>query len=381
MSSHLEETIFGAADAHAGGGRRRRRPGRFLGRWLVLLLAVALLAGAAYGSYLFLKPVYDRMTAPKDYPGPGSGSVSVVIARGATGREIAKTLEGAGVVKTSGAFVDAEVADTKAAAAIQPGTYRLKREMKASDALVALGNPKNRTVAGVTIREGLWASEIYPILSRATGVPVSAYVAAARNPGAIGLPSAAKGNVEGYLYPDTYQFDDKMTATQQLREMVEQSVAALHKAGVPDAAMERTMTVASIVEAEVNQPSDRAKVSGVIENRLRNPKAEPAGFLQLDSTVSYAAKRRALTTTDKERANPSPYNTYVHKGLPPGPIGNPGYASIVAAAHPESVPYYYWLVVNPAKGHTEFSRTFAEHQQQVTEFQAWCRTQKKGTCS
>lgn len=389
MSSHLEESIFGDADRVDARGRfhRRRRPGgprrprHLLRRWLTILVALAVLALAAYGSVQFIRPIYDKLTAEKDYPGPGTGVAKVVINQGDTGRMIGTTLEKAEVVRTAKAFVDAEVANTKAAASIQPGTYTLKKQMKAADALVALTDAKNRTVAGVRVREGLWASEIYPILARATGQPVAAYVTAAKDPVALGLPAGAHGNIEGYLFPDTYQFPDKATAAQQLAIMVKSGVAHLHKAGVSDAAMERTLIIASIVEAEVNQPADRAKVAGVIEKRLADPTGPTAGLLQLDSTVSYGVKRRSLTTTDAERANPNKWNTYVHKGLPAGPISNPGFASMQAAAHPVAGPWYFWLTVNPAKGHTEFSVTYAEHQQQQKAFQAWCQSQKKGTCS
>ncbi|MEO7071018.1 MAG: endolytic transglycosylase MltG, partial [Nostocoides sp.] len=244
MSSHLEQSIFGDAEHLDSGGRfQRRRRQRRRPRWrglLAILLAIVVVGGAAYGSVQFIRPLYDRLTAAKDYPGPGTGSVKVTVHQGDAGVAIAETLLKAGVVKTTGAFTSAESVDPKAAQSIQPGVYTLKQQMKASDALHALTDPKNRAVSGVTVREGLWAIEIYPILSKSTGVPVADYVAAAKNP-AIGLPASAKGNIEGYLFPDTYQFPEHATAVQQLTIMVKAAVTNLTKAGASDGNMENTL--------------------------------------------------------------------------------------------------------------------------------------------
>lgn len=382
MSSHLEQSIFGDADHLDSRGRfqRRRRPHR-RPRWkglLALFLALVVVGGAAYGSVQFVKPLYDRLTAPKDYPGPGTGSVKVTVHAGDVGRDIAATLVKADVVKTTGAFTDAANADPKAAQSIQPGVYTMKLQMKGTDALKALTDPKNRTVAGVTIREGLWASEIYPILSKETGVPLADYVAAAKNP-AIGLPASAKGNIEGYLFPDTYQFPEKATAVQQLQAMVKAAVANLRRAGATDATMERTLTLASIIEAEARKDVDRPKVARVILNRLSRSGPPPYGYLQLDSTVSYGARKRAVTTTDGERGDANPWNTYVHPGLPAGPISNPGAKSMQAATHPAVGPWLYFVAVNPETGETKYAVTKAEHDAYVREFQAWCQSHK-GKC-
>jgi UPF0755 protein len=133
------------------------------------------------------------------------------------------------------------------------------------------------------------------------------------------------------------------------------------------------MIVASIVEAEANQKADLAKVARVIDNRVANQGPPNFGLLQFDSTVSYGVKRRSITTTDKERGDSNPWNTYVHKGLPIGPISNPGATSIEAAAHPASGTWLFFVAVNPETGETRFANTLAEHQQNVALFQAWCQ--------
>ena len=116
----------------------------------------------------------EGLRAPKDYPGPGSGSVSFVISPGDTGGAIGQRLQAADIVLTSGAFVEAFTADPKAAG-IQPGSYTLKKQMKASDALTALLDPANRSVPRVTIREGMWVSEVFAALSKGTATPPVSY--------------------------------------------------------------------------------------------------------------------------------------------------------------------------------------------------------------
>ncbi len=382
--THLEASIFGDGE-HGGrpqGRRRNRRPrrGTFLRRWLTLLVALAVVGGGGYLALQVVRPIYRAMTAPGDYPGPGSGEVSVVIQPGDPGRVIAQRLLAAGVVKTTGAFLDAEAADPAAASSIQPGSYRLKEHMSGAEALKALASGANRTAAaGVTIREGLWASEIYPILAKHTGVPVGDYLAASQNPSAIGLPVQAKGNVEGWLFPATYQFDKTQTAAAQLSAMVRLTVQTLQRAGIPPAQWERTLIIGSIVEAEARQAADRPKVARVIVNRLSRSGPPPYGWLQLDSTVSYGIKKRAVTTTAAERADDNPWNTYKHPGLPVGPIDNPGAASIQAAAAPAAGPWLFFVTVNPVTGETKFAVTQAEHDRYDAQFQAWC-TAHPGTC-
>ena len=247
--------------------RRTSRAGRAAKRMLVLLVALGLVVAAAVAAVAVVKPMFAGIGADNDYPGPGTGSVQVVVNPGDTGRTIGQTLEDAGVVKTAKAFTDA-AADDPGFGDIQPGSYTLKQQMKAADALAVLFDPANRDVTQVTIREGLWKTETFALLSKATGIPVADYEAAAKDSAAIGLPAAAKGNVEGYLFPATYEFQPKTTAAEQLQTMVAKAVSELTKAGVTSATMEHVITVASIVEAEAARDEDRGKVARVVENRL-----------------------------------------------------------------------------------------------------------------
>lgn len=381
MTQRLDQEIFGGANPRTGEpvGEPPRR--RLVPNVFALLLSLAVVLGGAYGVYRVAAPAISDFVASEDYPGPGSGSVDVVINDGDSGRVIAATLVRAGVIKTSSSFVDASGDEPELAKKIQPGTYTLQKEMRAVDALGLLADPKNRSVDRVTIPEGLWASEIYERLSKATGVPLKNYTAAAKDAKALGLPAAAKGNPEGWLFPSTYEFGPKATATEQLATMVDQAIKVMTAEKIPESKWEETMIMASIIESEAGSSADRRKVSRVFYNRLENPSAETVGMLQSDATVSYGAKRRAVAPTAQELADKSnPYNTRQHKGLPPGPISNPGRDSIDAAVKPAKGPWFFFVTVNPDTGETKFSETYAQFLQDSQEFAKWCVENPEAKC-
>ena len=381
---HLDTAIFGEPEPE--GPRRRRRPREKRGKGrglLTILLAVVLVGGAAIAAVTVLKPLVSSMVGGggssegEDFAGPGEGNVTVTVKQGDSGEDIATTLKAAGVVKSRTAYLDASAADPQLSAKIQAGAYTLRKGMKASDAFTMLTDPANRAVDRQTIPEGLWASEIIPRLSKATGVPVKEYQAALKKPASLGLPEAANGKIEGYLFPSSYEFDKGTPAATQLKTMVAMTLAELKKAGVKPEDYTRILTVASIIEGEVNGDADRAKVARVIENRLDDPNGPTVGRLQMDSTVHYIEQKRGRAgTSDKARNSDSPYNTYKVKGLPPGPINNPGAASIEAAAHPADGPWFYFVAVNPSTGETKFAVTAAQHAKNVQEFNTWCSEHK-----
>ncbi len=387
--SHLGHTIFGGDPPGEQPGPRRRDvhgrpPRRRRGRaWLVLGVVLLVVGGVGAAAWSSISPLISQITSigkstPTDYPGPGSGTVTIVIKSGDTSEEIATALKDADVVLTRTAYLDAARAHPQESAAIQPGSYVLKKHMTGAAAFDLLMDPASRS-AGITVREGLWASEIFDLLSEQTGTPRADYDKAAKKPAAIGLPSIAKGNVEGWLFPATYDFPDGMSATQQIKRMVAKTTSELNDAGVAKADRERILIIASIVEAEANGEADRGKVARVILNRIKNTGPPNYGLLQFDSTVSYGAKHRSVTTTDAERADPNPWNTYVHKGLPVGPISNPGRKAIDAAINPTPGPWLFFVAVNPVTGETKFATTQAEHDRYVQEFQQFCRDHP-GTC-
>ncbi len=392
MRDHLESSIFGDHDdhpedhpeAHLDGDPAIEAPASgtvpaavrskppVWRRLLVIVLALAVIGGGLAVAYTALRPVVEGVLESNDYPGPGDGEVRVTVEDGAGGSAIARELVEADVIKSTKAFVDAANADSRSTG-IQPGVYELKTQMKASDALSVLVDPKNRIITRVTIPEGLWASEVYPRLSKATGIPVAKYVAAAKNAKALGLPSSAKGNVEGYLFPASYEFAPDSSAADQLKEMVGESTKRLEALGITPEKMERVVVLASLVEGEASDEADRGKVARVIENRLKADNS--IGF---DSTVNYIFKKRGVPTQEMLDSN-SPYNTRRFKGLPPGPIANPGESALKAAAAPPAGDWFYFVTVNLCTGETKFAATDAEHQKNVAAFNAW-RESTGGKC-
>ncbi|WP_256795107.1 endolytic transglycosylase MltG [Terrabacter sp. Ter38] len=352
-------------------GAAKGKPSVFR-RLVVIVLALAVIGGGVAVAYKALKPVVEGFLESNDYPGPGTGQIRVTVDQGAGGSAIAKTLAEQDIVKSSKAFIEAANKDPRSAG-IQPGVYEMKKQMKASDALAILADPKNRLVTRVTIPEGLWATEIYAKLSASSGIPVAQYTAAAKKVDELGLPPSAKGNLEGYLFPASYEFGPTATALDQLKQMVAESTKRLDALGITPDRMERVVTVASLVEGEAKLDSDRAKVARVVENRLAAKMS-----LGFDSTVNYIFKKRGVPTQEMLDSN-NPYNTRRFTGLPPGPISNPGESALEAAASPVAGPWLYFVTVNLATGETKFAATYEEHQRNVAQFQKWC-TDNKGKC-
>lgn len=383
MSDTLDEEIFGDDEVAvtrraARAQRARRRRGRKRGRrWITLLVAVAVVAGSGLAAVTVLRPVVSSVIGyfskgDLDYPGPGEGEVKVTIKPGQNGEDIATLLKAAGVVRSRTAYLEASNADPEAAAKIQPGTYTLKRQMRGIDAFAIVADPANASNPTVPIPEGLWAREVFDRLSRGTGTPRADYDKAAKSP-AIGLPAQANGNVEGWLFPATYQFADDSTAVEQLTQLVTRAKAELAKMKVTPDRYIHVLTVASIVEAEAGPSKDQGKIARVVENRLADSTGPTVGFLQMDSTRNFALQKRGiLSKSDIEKSAASPYDTYAHKGLPPGPINSPGARAIDAAANPPPGPWFYFVTVNFDTGETLFSTTLAEHEVNVAKMNAWC---------
>jgi UPF0755 protein len=258
----------------------------------------------------------------------------------------------------------------------------MKTQMRAIDALRLLINPgSSRIRAQFTVPEGLRLSAQIDVLAKGTKIKRSNFQTALKKPKALGLPKYAKNRPEGFLFPDTYELTAESTATSTMQQMVTQYKAVAKEMQLEASAKKlkktpyEVVTVASIVEKEVNREEYRAKVARVIYNRLAKDMK-----LQMDSTVTYAENLKGTTTTAKQRQSRSPYNTYRYKGLPPGPIAAPGKAALQAAAQPENGKWLFFVTVNLDTGETKFATTEAEHDQNVAEFQAWCQA-NQGRCA
>ncbi|MFB9377830.1 endolytic transglycosylase MltG [Kineococcus gynurae] len=344
--------------------RRRRRRRRTA---VVVLVGLVILGGGTAAAWGTLGPVVAGFVESNDYEGSGSGSVDVTIPDGASGRAIGTTLAEAGVIKTQRAFVDAAQANP-ASSGVQPGTYRLRSEMSAAAALDLLLDPASRVTTRLTVPEGLRATQVFGLITDSTGIEQAQIDAALADPAALGLPASANGNVEGYLFPATYDVNPDETAVQLLSAMVARSKQAIAELGITPEQEHDVVVMASIAEKEARTPEDMAKVTRVLLNRLAADRP-----LQLDSTVSYAVNGTTVTTTAAERDIDSPYNTYRYPGLPAGPISNPGEAALKAALEPTPGPWLYFVTVNLQTGETKFATTDSEHLAYVEEFRAYLR--------
>jgi UPF0755 protein len=340
---------------------RRRR------RLLALLLTLAVFVTAVTVGAQFLKPLLGGGKA-SDFPGPGSGEVQVTVDNGEGTRSVAMDLESKGVVANADTFLQAF---TASGGTLSPGDYVFKSEMKNSDAVnVLLGQDKTKVIY-FALSAGLRVGESLQAISEGSGVSVQQLQELSNQPAQFGLPANAK-NLEGYLAPGEHRFPLGTPAKDILQALVKITVDELVSQGITDPAKQyEAVIVASIVQAEGGQ-AEYGDVAGAIYNRLK-PNDQTNGYLQVDSAVTYGLGTKSYNFTDEQRQDASnPYNTYANAGLPPGPIGSPGKTAIDAAARPKTNDYLYWVTINLDTKETKFSRTLAEHNVYVEQYNAWC---------
>jgi len=363
-----------------GGPRKpKKKRGCGLPGCLAVLVALAVLVGGGWFALSSgIETLKEKLAGPADYPGPGSGQVYVEVKEGDTGTDIGNTLKEKGVVESVGAFTSA-FAQNSDAQGIQVGFYQLRKEMKASDALEILVDPKNVVKNSITIPEGLRAVDIVGILADKTKFSKAQFEKVLDKPASLGLPAYAQGNPEGYLFPDTYLYPPNSTPESMLKAMVDRWMAAAEDADLAASAKRlgyspaEVMIVASLVEAEASRDQDRGKVARVIYNRLEGE--ETNGLLQVDSTINYAMDRQlGVALTNEDLQLNSPYNTYKNPGLPPTPIEAPGAAAIEAATHPTDGGWYYYVTVNLRTGETKFAKTYDEFLDYKSEYTHYCET-------
>ncbi len=250
---------------------------------------------------------------------------------------------------------------------IKPGTYLLKQGTPWSDIVSAL-NGGLGLVNTITIPEGYTLSQITPLLARTLKVPTDSVQVAMRDTALLARLDIPNSTLEGYVFPDTYAFPLGTTARQAVREMVyafERRWNPEWDASLTELKINRNdlVTMASIVEKEARVPEERPVIAAVYYNRLRK-----GMLLQADPTIQFALGHHVGRVLYKDLAVKSPYNTYIHKGLPPGPIASPGVASLAAAAHPASVPYLYFVASRD--GHHEFRVTLEQHASAIRQVRA-----------
>jgi len=297
---------------------------------------------------------------------PHGAPVRVIIPRGASFGQAADSLSHDGVIgspklfKLYGRVVGGD-------RNIKPGTYLLKHGTPWNSIIDAL-NGGHGLVNTVTIPEGWTIAQITPALAKTLKVPADSVTAAVRDTALLARLDVPNPTLEGYLFPDTYAFPIGTTARQAVREMV-YAFERRWKPSWDSAALAMKInrndlvTMASIVEKEARLPEERPVIAAVYYNRLRK-----GMLLQADPTVQYALGHHVGRVLYKDLAIKSPYNTYVNKGLPPGPIASPGVASLAAAANPANVQYLYFVA--SSDGHHEFRMTLEQHANAVRQVRA-----------
>ncbi len=302
----------------------------------------------------------------------------VTIPRDSSAREAAAILAGEGVVRSEGLLLLTLLFE-RSLEKIQAGTYFFERAHWLHEVVAAVTDPFTRKIQTVRIPDGsslrgiaaefeaqglfasgdLWAVTGMPAVDyREQAGPPDFTLLEERFPFLAGLPPRA--TLEGYLFPDTYEMFDTTTPTEAVFKMLQNFESALTGEGLFDEIQQdgrplhEILTLASLLEREAITYEDKRIIAGIIQNRLERDMP-----LQLDASLMYVTGRGSLLLTKDDLASDSPYNTYTHKGLPRGPIANPGLDSIKAALSPKETPYLYYL---SDRSHViYYSETHEEH--------------------
>jgi UPF0755 protein len=365
---------------------RSRRRRRIVLGCAVALLMVVVLAAVFVGSKL-----WHSLGPQNDYAGNGKKDLVIQVHAGDSTTAIGETLQNRDVVRTVKAFVEAAEGN-EAISSIQPGYYRMRTEIPASNAVKRLADPETR-VGKVVIPEGEQLDDttdvktndvtpgIFTLISKATCVEldgdkrcVSAddlRTAAEKTPlASLSVPAWAVESVtrmgadhrriEGLIAPGTVNVNPSGSPQTILETLISSSNEQYVKSGLLDTATAMNMSpydvlaVASLVQREA-KPPDFPKVARVIYNRLAEHRT-----LEFDSTVNYPLDRREVATTDADRAQQTPWNTYVSEGLPATPICSPGTDALRAAEHPEPGDWLYFVTID-SQGTTLFTRDYQQH--------------------
>jgi UPF0755 protein len=327
--------------------------------WLLVLAGIA---GAGWVWYCLAAPY-------QAFPAEG---VFVTVPHGASGGAVGRLLKQNGVVRSAFAF--RLYVRQHPRPKLQAGEYFFNHPISAHDVFWQIADGHVFQVA-FTVREGETMFDIAQDLQNAKLMTAEEFLRAAQNPELIRDIAPHAKTLEGYLFPATYSLPRHPVANELTAEMVHKFKEEWQRTAPPEMQADKTglehgqpieavVTLASLVERETPKPEERPLVAGAFKNRLRLRMA-----LQCDPTVIYAlqdAGRYNGTLTGADLHFDSPYNTYVNRGLPPGPIGNPGEASLRAALNPAQTNFLYF-VADTQGGHF-FSATLSEHNRNVTRY-------------
>ncbi|AVH59856.1 MULTISPECIES: endolytic transglycosylase MltG [Streptomyces] len=359
----------GRGDRRGQGGGKGKKGRSGVACLVVVLVFGGGIAGVGYYGYQFYQ---DRFGPAPDYAGDGtSETVMVQIPGGAGGYEIGQELKARGVVKSVDAFVSAQK-NNPDGDKIQAGAYLLNKEMSAASAVELMLDPKSQN--NVIVAEGRRNSQVYAAIDKKLQLRSGTTQAVAKKKyKSLGLPDWANTNsdikdpLEGFLYPAAYPAAKGMKPEDVLKQMVAQATEKYAGMDLKEKAEELDLenplefiTVASLVQAEGKTHDDFRKMAEVVYNRLKSSNTETNQLLQFDSTFNYLKGQSKIHITEQEiNSNKDPYNTYTQKGLPPGPIGNPGDEALSAALNPTDDGWIYFVATD---GHTntEFAKTYDE---------------------
>lgn len=328
-------------------------------KFLVILIIIVLILAVLVGIDFYHK-VY---TPYKEY----SGAITIQVKKGAAVSDVGRLLYREKIIASYNYFRIYYRLVFKGAS-IKSGEYLFDRPMTMGEVILKLNQGKV-LLHKVTIKEGLIVSEIAEILEKRRGIKYNAFMKAAGNVSLVSNLDPGADDLEGYLYPDTYFIRKDTTAEEMVQMMVRKfkdnfTNSMRWRAEQLGLSIRKVVTLASLIEKETAAREERFLISSVFHNRLKI--GMPMGC---DPTVIYALKRDNVYPGKlgwKELKYDSPYNTRLYKGLPPGPICSPGYASIEAALFPENTKYLYF-VSRDGQSHY-FSKTLEEHNWAVRKF-------------
>ena len=334
-----------------GGGRRPR-----IGRLVALAVLLAIVLGIAWFANSLFQP----------FKGDGGDPVRVTIPHGSSLSQIANRLEQAGVIEGAGLF-QLRARLTGHSGDLRPGSYELRKDMSYAAALDALQEGVPPNVVQVAIPEGLSRTEIRPLTKGLRGNYLRVSRRSSRlDPADYEAPPGA--SLEGFLFPATYELKKGRSVRKLVNEQLAHFKQNFAKVDMSYARRKKltpydVVIIASLIEREAMVAKERPLIASVIYNRLHD--GIPLG---IDATVRFITGNWKRPLRQSELANPSPYNTRVHAGLPPGPIGNPGLSSIRAAAHPAKTKYLFYVVKVNSCGEHRFAKTDAEFQAYVNAY-------------
>jgi uncharacterized YceG family protein len=356
----------GGSNGRSTPSRRRPAPGRPHRKhsWVGRIVALLLLAAAA-ALIWFLVELFQP------FHGSPHGSVTVTVPAHSTARQVGDELAKAGVIP-SGFFFEVRATLAGQRSDLRSGTYHLQQDMTYGAVLKALTTaPPAAKTTNITIIEGRTRAQINALL-RSQGVAGSYFAATRNSPlinfAAYGAPRHTP-DLEGFLFPNTYQLvepislqklvNDQLTTFRQEFARVNLAYARSKHLTPYD-----VLTIASLIQGEAATAHDEPLVASVIYNRLR--RGMP---LQLDATTRYATGNYTKPLTQSQLNSRSPYNTRVHKGLPPTPIDNPGLAAIQAAAHPARTNYLFFVAKVCGNGSSVFESGYKQFQADEAKYQ------------